>query len=147
MEMITLKTVETPEEMSSFLKIFTHWTKEGSLGFIPLFILHRAKASGHLWILVESTNIKAIIYLIPRQRPTKFYQLKTLAVDPHCQSLGYGRAMLTQLRDRFSDLPWHLEVSTSNAKAISLYCSLGFTLTGKRQLASGLDLEQWVWLF
>ena len=62
--------------------------------------------------------------------------LLTLCVNPEYQRLGYGRKLFMLLLDRAAKMDARecfLEVRTSNAGAIQLYRSLGFTQIGERK--------------
>ena len=62
--------------------------------------------------------------------------LLTLCVNPDYQRMGYGRKLFKLLLDRAYKLDAEvcfLEVRASNASAISLYRSLGFTQIGERK--------------
>ena len=62
--------------------------------------------------------------------------LLTLCVNPTHQRLGYGRKLFQLLLDRAHKLEakeCFLEVRSSNAGAIALYRSMGFTQIGERK--------------
>lgn len=61
--------------------------------------------------------------------------LLNIAIDPHFQGLGYGRALLQAVMERLEEEGFYtllLEVREGNRAAISLYDSEGFNQIGRR---------------
>ena len=109
----TVKKVETEAEMKAFLKIFDYWHKQGLVGFVPIFILHRHKDKGELFVLKDKEHDNSVVgsasthdnrvvgiaWIISRKRPYEFYQVKTLALSPDYHGKGVGEMFLRELVD------------------------------------------------
>lgn len=128
--MLKVQLVHTPDEMNQFIRMFNYWHKQGYIGFVPIFILYRARDNGELVILkdTEADKVLGIAWLIHRKRPYEFYQMKTLAIDPDAIEQGLGKEFLSRLIEPIHKDGFDITTSvlTDNKRAHNLYLDMGF---------------------
>lgn len=143
----TIKKVETEAEMKEFLKLFDYWHKQGLVGFVPIFILHRHKDKGELFVLKDGDKVIGIAWIISRKRPYEFYQVKTLAISPDYHEKGLGEMFLRSLVDplnaKGSDLI--TSVVSENVPAVNLYKKVGFKTYDTKKTSKGVETSEMVY--
>ena len=142
----TVKKVTTEAEMKSFLKLFDYWHKQGLVGFVPIFIMHRVKNNGELYVLKVGEEVIGIAWVIPRKRPYEFYQVKTLAIDKDYVSKGFGeyflKSLITPLHKQGYDII--TSVVSDNKNAIGLYEKVGFETYDTKTSNKGITTYEMV---
>jgi len=58
--MLKVKLVQTKDEMDQFIRMFNYWHKQGYIGFVPIFILYRAKDNCELVVLEDMKTGKVL---------------------------------------------------------------------------------------
>ena len=82
--------------------------------------------------LVAAEGENVLGFLVARQIAPDEREILNVAVDPSARRRGVARALM-QYALRTPDGTYFLEVRASNAAAIALYSSLGFTVAGLRK--------------
>jgi ribosomal protein S18 acetylase RimI-like enzyme len=141
-----IKRVTTQNEIKQFFKIFDYWHKKGLIGFVPLFILYRAKDNGELFVLKEGSKVIGISWLIPRKRPYEFVQMKTLGIDKDYIGQGYGKYFLDELIDPIHKAGFDITTSviSNNSAAKRLYKQKGFKKYEKKTTSKGIETDEMI---
>lgn len=141
--MLKLQLVQTKDEMDQFIRMFNYWHKQGFIGFVPIFILYRARDNCELVILKDSNSPKVlgIAWMIHRKRPYEFYQMKTLAIDSDAVEQGLGKHFLSKLIEPIHNAGFDISTSvlTDNDRALNLYLDMGFKETEIKTSPKGIE--------
>lgn len=133
--------ISSQDEMKDFLRIFDYWHKQGMIGFVPIFILYRARDKGELIGLKKGNKIIGIAWMIHRKRPYEFFQMKTLAIDKDFIGKGLGKTFLHEMVRTLHKFGWDITTSvlTSNERALQLYLSEGFKIDRVNVSPKGIE--------
>lgn len=85
-----------------------------------------------IYIFREGDKTIGHISIVTKEDGSLYFS--NFAIDPECQGRGYARRIIELIRDKAKDSP-RLEAAAhpDNAKAIHLYESLGFKITGRKE--------------
>jgi ribosomal-protein-alanine N-acetyltransferase len=98
---------------------------------LAMFVLELSKPSG---ICLAATLSDRLSGYLVCSRYDQVWHLMNVAVAPEKRRLGIARSLLERLfEEAGSELPFTLEVRTSNVEAIAMYERFGFRRAGMRR--------------